>query len=85
MFGAFLFGAKQYADTFSANDLVLILTETMTLSENTVTPIVVFVVNDFIFSSDTADTTPSHFLLDSIRLNDWLTVKPAPTDSTFTD
>lgn len=84
MFGAFIFGARHYADTFRTPGIYM-LSDILTFTDGAPDLTVMFVINDFIFNSDMSSTAPDRYITDSIRFNDWLTVKPKNTDSTFTD
>lgn len=85
MFGDYLFGEALFSEVEAPIPGVYTLTETISLADGTPSVSVVFLLNEFIFEGDTANTSPDMYALDRIRLSDWLTVKAKQEDSTFQD
>jgi hypothetical protein len=83
-YGDLLYGSSLYAGNTDDSG-VFLLAENVLVADLTPAIMVIFVVNDFIFNDDTQTTAPDASIQDSIKLNDWLTVKPSRTESAFHD
>ena len=84
MYNVFVYNQPLYNQPIVDPDGSFLLVEGFSLAESP-SVAVAFTVNEFIFSSDAASFAPDRALGDTIRFNDWLTVKAKRNESKFGD